>query len=176
MTCRRGEDCDRQRWESIFRAKEGTVVGKAWKNAWVTRAQRATMTGLGHSIRCRKGSGRRSDWKLPLEWTEEKQERGKQRRPDLVIWASGSGHHPEQGTAPPSCHHYLVGCPPPGVPLRDKNNHSPEGQWLIVARRAASGASCVGSGPAALLTSPVTLDQSLCFSEASVCSSVRWGQ
>lgn len=123
----------------------------------------------------RRGSGRRYDWKF---WQDglRRNGRDKQRRPDLVTWASGSGHCREQGTTPPSCYHYPVGCPPPGVPLRDEDNHSPGRQCLVVARSAACGARCVGPGAAALLTRPVTWDKFLCFSGASVCSSVRWGQ
>lgn len=34
----------------------------------------------------------------------------------------------------------------------------------------------MGSGPATLLTNPVTLGKSLCFSGASICSLIRWGQ
>lgn len=107
----------------------------------VTREQPGS-AGMQRLVHGRKGKEIKLERFVGTDFREMGKREAKD--PDPVIWARGPG--PEQGTAPPSCYHPLWSVHPLEVPLRDKSNHSPEGQCLIVARRAASGATCMGGG------------------------------
>lgn len=128
----------------------GKGTGSSWTRlGW---AQNSLQESKWKAIRLGSSAG--------TDWGEMQKRQAKEFGPSDLgtgIWARS-----EQVITLPSC--LPQGVRLLEVPLREESSHSPEGQCLVMARRAASRASCVGSGPAALLTSPVTLGTLLCLS------------